>query len=99
MTNLRQKLYDDLMDEISKSDEGAPCENRGLLFFPEGSDYIQRAAEAEAKLICATCPFKNACAAYGIGAREQYGVWGGTTPLQRQRLWAKANDVKATHEA
>jgi DNA (cytosine-5)-methyltransferase 1 len=58
------------------------------LFFPE-----QGAPARDAKRVCARCDVREQClaAALALGAD---GVWGGTTPRQRQRLgggvWASA---------
>ena len=42
--------------------------------------------EAEALAICATCPVREQCLEQALRDREQYGVWGGTTPEQRRRI-------------
>jgi WhiB family redox-sensing transcriptional regulator len=38
----------------------------------------------DAKRICSTCAVQPQCLDYGLG--EDYGIWGGLSPKQRQRL-------------
>ena len=49
----------------------------------------RRARQAAARAVCARCPIVVACAAYAAGDGvtwwEPYGIWGGTTPGQRER--------------
>lgn len=64
--------------------EAAAC--RGTdpnLFFPEEED---GEVVDEAKAVCAACAVREQCLESALEAREQYGVWGGTTPLERRRL-------------
>lgn len=42
-----------------------------------------RAVQAEAVEWCQLCPVRVECLAYAVAAREQEGVWGGTTPGDR----------------
>lgn len=53
------------------------------VFFPERGDDSTRA-----RRICAVCPVRLLCLAYGL--HENHGMWGGTTPRERQRLRFKA---------
>jgi hypothetical protein len=39
-----------------------------------------------AKAVCATCPVLWQCYEYAMTNDEEYGVWGGTTRRERQRL-------------
>lgn len=52
-------------------------------FFPElgHQDQAQRAAK-----ICTTCPVQKKCLEYAVVNKERYGVWGGTTWTQRNKL-------------
>ena len=69
----RSKMYPFLDD--------AAC--RGLdpeLFYAEGG-----AAVAKAKGICAQCDLRVRCLEWAI-AREEFGVWGGTTARERAAI-------------
>ena len=59
---------------------------RGLdveVFYPVSDE---EADAAEAKLICAQCPVRQACLEHALAAREREGIWGGTTERERRRL-------------
>jgi WhiB family redox-sensing transcriptional regulator len=58
-----------------------------LFFHPEGERGPSRAdREAAAKDICATCPVIRQCAEHALRAREPYGVWGGMSEGDRDRI-------------
>jgi hypothetical protein len=40
----------------------------------------------EARAICAKCPIKAQCLAVALENKERYGMWGGTTPIERRRV-------------
>lgn len=59
----------------------------GEFFSPEaerGAKRIQR--EEKAKAVCRTCPVMERCRQHALESREPYGVWGGMTAGERQRL-------------
>ena len=58
--------------------KGAPCIGMTQTFYPpEGTVKHERLElEAEAKAICATCPYLETCRDEGI-ENETYGIWGG----------------------
>ena len=61
--------------------EEAAC--RGLdpeLFYAEGG-----AAVTKAKTVCAGCDIRMKCLEWAI-AREEFGVWGGTTARERAQI-------------
>lgn len=66
------------------------------LFFPEKGRGLNL---AEAVRLCEMCPVREACLAYALARREQYGVWGGTTPNQRRRIWRKRAAETAKKES
>lgn len=39
-----------------------------------------------AKKVCATCPVRRRCLEWALGNGETFGVWGGTTYKQRQKM-------------
>ena len=56
---------------------------RADIFFPDPSD---TAGAALAQSICADCPVRAPCAEHALTAPERYGIWGGLTEDQRQRM-------------
>lgn len=51
------------------------------IFFPDkgGSTH-------QAKLICRQCPVKDECLAYALENGERFGIWGGLTTKERNKL-------------
>jgi len=56
------------------------------LFFPIGTDGPALAQVEQAKAVCRRCPVQADCLQWALDAREQYGIWGGTTPEERAAL-------------
>jgi WhiB family transcriptional regulator, redox-sensing transcriptional regulator len=50
----------------------------------------KKAREAAAKAICYSCPVMAACLEWALAGGEAHGVWGGTTPEERDQLAATA---------
>ena len=48
------------------------------------TDYKTRVAKAKA--VCAGCPVRDACLAYALDTRQEYGIWGGTDEDERRAL-------------
>lgn len=42
--------------------------------------------EKEAKKLCGLCDLQAACLQYALDNPELEGIWGGTTPMDRNRL-------------
>jgi len=40
----------------------------------------------EAKKICNGCPVRNECLEHALTHHERYGIWGGTTTRERERI-------------
>ena len=60
------------------------------LFYPE------RGQSAEpAKDICRRCPVKDKCLSWSLAKRERFGVWGGVSEPERQRLLSRKNAAVA----
>lgn len=53
----------------------------GDIWFPDST-----ATPAAAKTICATCPVAAKCLDYALALGDVYGVWGGTTRVERQKM-------------
>lgn len=53
------------------------------LFFPD-----KGGAPSPAKDICAACPVITQCRDYALADPSLWGVWGGTTTVDRQRIRA-----------
>lgn len=61
-----------------------------LFFHPEGErGPARRSRDAAALEICAGCPVITACRAHALKVREPYGVWGGLTEDDRERIYAE----------
>lgn len=57
------------------------------IFFPvvpKGANGLREYAPAKA--ICKDCPVRVYCLSYAIAHKIPYGVWGGTTQNERQRI-------------
>jgi WhiB family redox-sensing transcriptional regulator len=52
-------------------------------WFPDESATARKAAAIDG---CSFCPVRRSCLAHALSAGEEYGVWGGTTELQRDVL-------------
>ena len=77
--------------EAIEDNGGVECSQVPHVFFPEDfatqsshSMQMVRMAEKTAREICLRCPVIALC--LKVGLREEYGIWGGTTPEQRKRL-------------
>jgi WhiB family transcriptional regulator, redox-sensing transcriptional regulator len=55
------------------------------LFFPISSRGPAEKQIARAKLICARCTVRRECLEFAVNHDQIYGIWGGTTPEDRQR--------------
>lgn len=72
--------------------ERALCREVGIeVFYPPDDKPVARDFYARAKSVCANCDVIKECIDYGID--ETYGVWGGTTPVERQAMREDAREV------
>ena len=55
------------------------------LFFPISSAGPAERQIARAKKICAGCAVRQECLEFALSHDQVYGIWGGTTPEDRQR--------------
>lgn len=88
MTNGRQlkMLYFELQDVMSAQKETLGCQEVPDVFFPE--DFSDKQVRDEsvtlAKALCKQCPIQLECLTYAVQAKEEWGIWGGKTPRERQ---------------
>lgn len=59
-----------------------PIKQAQNLFFSENPKKI-----AMAKAICATCPMTQECLRMALDNHEEYGIFGGMTPKEREVLY------------
>ena len=65
-------------------------EDPGMFFHPEGERGPARAArEAAAKAVCGQCPVRTQCASHALAVREPYGIWGGLSEEDRERIYSQ----------
>ena len=66
--------------------EGACLAADPDLFFPAAADAEAAQETARARRICAGCPVKRQCLDYAMQTGEPTGIWGGTTPQERNAV-------------
>ena len=59
------------------------------LFFPISAAGPAAEQVARAKAVCARCRVRRDCLAFALATRQVHGVWGGTSPEERQVLLEK----------
>lgn len=74
-------IFDNL--ELFPGAERALCKEvgPGPFFPPMGSN------GHEGKRICAQCPVRDACERFAVEEFIREGIWGGTTRMDRRRIW------------
>jgi WhiB family redox-sensing transcriptional regulator len=60
------------------------CQSFPDAFFPEQNEEIS--VTRWAKQACGRCPIQDLCLSYAVLANEEHGIWGGTSPRERQHL-------------
>ena len=59
-------------------------------FHPEGERGSKRRnRDDHAKAICSACPVLTRCREHALAVREPYGVWGGLSEDERERIYAE----------
>ena len=60
------------------------------VFYPPDNERgnRRRRREERAKQICRGCPVLGICREHALTAHEAYGVWGATTPQEREHILA-----------
>ena len=59
------------------------------LFFPVAARAVGSRQANEARRICAGCRVRRECLQFAMDMGESHGIWGGTTPEERQRARRK----------
>lgn len=74
-------LGDEAEEELTWQGDALCAQTDPEAFFPEkgGSARV-------AKAVCAQCTVRQECLEYALSHDTQYGVWGGLSPKQRQRI-------------
>ena len=68
----------------------AACAWSPVDFYPT-PDYPGHDPYTAARAICDTCPVRDACLTGALERREAYGMWGGTTPADRDQMLHQAD--------
>jgi WhiB family redox-sensing transcriptional regulator len=80
---MKSYLHDMANQELEWHQEALCAQTDPEIFFPEGNTTTK-----QAKAICKTCPVSLQCLEYALKRTEVYGIWGGTTATERQRMRA-----------
>ena len=79
---------DTLHEELWQEKAACRGPDRRVFFppsWPERRDDRDR-RETRAKAICTQCSVRGECLDYALRIREQHGIWGGLTELERRNL-------------
>lgn len=79
----------DVIDEPWEWQASAACVgiDAELFFHPEGErGPDSRHRDSQAKRVCLPCPVRRECLDVALLMREPYGIWGGTSPEDRETL-------------
>ena len=63
------------------------------IFFPSDSLNNIGSSPKPAKEICSKCDYTLQCLLTALGNKEEYGVWGGSTPRERKSIRTKGQAV------
>ena len=74
------------LHELAGDIRKLPCRGESDLFIADDGDDEELSKYAFAKTLCAACPIAAQCLEYALRNNEPYGVWGGMTRLDRQKL-------------
>ncbi|MGI8700163.1 MAG: WhiB family transcriptional regulator [Nocardioidaceae bacterium] len=67
------------------------------VFFPPDSERgpVRQRRESQAKQYCRDCPVLQRCREHALQVHEPYGVWGGLTPRERERILHEVREPSA----
>jgi WhiB family redox-sensing transcriptional regulator len=68
------------------------------VFFPPDSERgpVRQRRELRAKQYCESCPVLARCREHALVVQEPYGVWGGLTPRERDRILHEPGQFQKT---
>lgn len=69
------------------------------LFFPISSTGRALEQIARAKAVCAACPVRQPCLEFSMEHDVMHGIWGGTTPEERQARRRRSRHSRSPAEA
>ena len=69
------------------------------LFFPISTTGPAVGQIAQAKAICGACEVRRECLEFALSHDQVYGIWGGTTPEDRQRQRRRQRRAAAARRA
>ena len=69
------------------------------LFFPISTTGPAVGQIAQAKAICGACEVRRECLEFALSHDQVYGIWGGTTPEDRQRQRRRQRRAAASRRA
>lgn len=73
-----------LLAEVSQEwRESAACRDAGNPDLWFSSDYYE---QQSAKRICEECPVRVECLEFAVTTRQDFGIWGGTSPGEREKI-------------
>jgi len=64
----------------------AKCKGIDNLHFPENGRSLNSLATIKAIAMCKECDGMEACRNFALENNERFGIWGGTTPMNRRFL-------------
>lgn len=69
-----------------------------MFFHPDGErGPSRRNRENSAKAVCASCPVIQQCREHALSVQEPYGIWGGLSEEDRQRILDSKNPQSIPH--
>jgi WhiB family transcriptional regulator, redox-sensing transcriptional regulator len=74
---------------------GACQEEDPELFFPIGPSGLAASQVDAARAVCGRCAVRRECLSYALRARQEDGIWGGTTREERWAMSAAARQGPA----
>lgn len=82
-----KEAFEAMWDAIDASPVIPPCQTTDPeLWFASDDPYAT--TYKVAKKLCERCPVRALCAEYAIANNEQFGVWGGLSPREREKFRA-----------